>query len=127
NCSVGELKKWNHLHSTRLRIGQRLTVYVTAKKKVPLNETTSVSVKATSSDSLKSQKSTKDGSSTAVPVPSGGQDNLKTVYHVVQPGDTLWDIAQQYDGVTVEQIKEINRLHSNNLKVGTKLKVVIEG
>jgi len=53
--------------------------------------------------------------------------NSRVVYHVVQPGDTLWDIAKRYDGVTVQQIKDVNQLNSNNLKVGTKLKVLING
>jgi len=53
--------------------------------------------------------------------------NSKYIYHVVQPGDTLWKIAQRYEGMTVESIKQINQLHSNELKVGTKLKVTIGG
>jgi len=46
-----------------------------------------------------------------------------TMYHVVAPGDTLWKIAQRYEGLTVEKIKEINQLESNELKIGTRLKV----
>ena len=30
---------------------------------------------------------------------------MKVVYHIVQPGDTLWNIASRYEGVTVERIK----------------------
>ena len=26
------------------------------------------------------------------------------MYHVIRKGDTLWDIAKEYDGVTVDQI-----------------------
>ena len=54
-------------------------------------------------------------------------DNMKVVYHIVQPGDTLWNIASRYEGVTVERIKEMNALRDNEIKVGTKLKVVIGG
>jgi len=49
------------------------------------------------------------------------------IYHVVAPGDTLWNIAQRYQGLTVDKIKEINRLNSNELKVGTRLKVAVGG
>ncbi|MBL0137424.1 MAG: LysM peptidoglycan-binding domain-containing protein [Bacteroidetes bacterium] len=54
-------------------------------------------------------------------------NDSKIIYHVVQPGDTLWKIAQRYGGMTVESIKQINRLESNDLKVGTRLKVTIGG
>jgi membrane-bound lytic murein transglycosylase D len=56
---------------------------------------------------------------------SSGKSDSKLIWHTVQPGDSLWKIAQAYGGVTVQQIKELNNLHSNNLKIGTKLKVVV--
>jgi len=42
------------------------------------------------------------------------------VYYV-QPGDTLWTIARKYNGLTIEKIKRLNNLTSNDLKVGMKL------
>jgi membrane-bound lytic murein transglycosylase D len=48
------------------------------------------------------------------------------VIHVVQPGDTLWGIAQKYDGVTVEKLKEDNKeVKSRGLKVGDILKIFL--
>lgn len=41
--------------------------------------------------------------------------------HYVQPGDTLWNISQRYDGISVSRIKKLNKLRSNALKVGQKL------
>lgn len=46
----------------------------------------------------------------------------KYLYHVVRKGDTLWDIAKEYDGVTVEQIKALNKMNNiNKLKPGQKI------
>jgi membrane-bound lytic murein transglycosylase D len=39
----------------------------------------------------------------------------------VQEGDTLWDIAQKHNGVSVWKIKSLNNLESDYLKPGTKL------
>ncbi|NCC73447.1 MAG: LysM peptidoglycan-binding domain-containing protein [Sphingobacteriia bacterium] len=50
------------------------------------------------------------------------------IYYVVQPGDTLWEIAKKYRGVSVEDLKRINNLrNSNSIKPGQKLKIVLAG
>ena len=41
--------------------------------------------------------------------------------HHVQPGDTLWTISQKYDGISVDKIKKLNKLKSNQIKPGQKL------
>ena len=43
-------------------------------------------------------------------------------YYVVQNGDSLWKIANQY-GITVNELKSLNGLTSNNLMVGQILEV----
>ena len=45
----------------------------------------------------------------------------KDIY-IVQKGDTLWDIARKY-GLSVSELKELNNLSSNLLKIGQALKV----
>lgn len=48
----------------------------------------------------------------------------KLTYYTVKDGDTLWEIAQRFEGITVDQIKEWNNLRrSNQIKVGQKLKM----
>ncbi len=45
----------------------------------------------------------------------------KDIY-IVQKGDTLWDIARKY-GLSVSELKELNNLSTNLLKIGQALKV----
>jgi len=55
--------------------------------------------------------------------PSSVKDG-KYMYHVIRKGDTLWDIAKEYDGVTVDQIKRLNNItNSRRLKPGQKIKI----
>lgn len=47
---------------------------------------------------------------------------LGSDYYTVKKGDSLWSIAKKY-GITVKELKEINKLTSNTLKVGQTLKL----
>lgn len=47
---------------------------------------------------------------------------VETSYHIVKTGDTLWSISQRY-GITVEALKKLNKLDSNNIWVGMRLQV----
>ena len=96
--SVTNLKRWNNLHSNTIHVGQRLNVF-------PKNSSGSSSVVA----SAKSHKST---GTSAIP-------NSKT--YVVQPGDTLWDISQKFEGLTIDKIKSMNGLGNSKLQPGQKL------
>ncbi len=102
-CTVEELKKWNNLRNN--------TIYPKQKLKVGGPATADA-----------------QSSGNAPEVPSQKVSPEATVYHVVKKGDTLWDIAQQYRGVSVEDIKKWNNLgNSSKLHIGQKLKIVKNG
>ena len=55
--------------------------------------------------------------------PEISKQEEKTVIneYIVQPGDTLWGIAQKHEGISVWEIKSLNKLESDTLKPGTKI------
>jgi len=56
--------------------------------------------------------------------PAAKEGGEEYIYHVVQPGDTLWDIARKYPGTTVEDLQRLNsELKSTGLRPGHKIKV----
>lgn len=99
-CTVAQIKRWNDLKSTNIRIGQRLVIY--------RGGTSSSSSAVTSSSSSSSQST------------SGASSGAAT--YTVRSGDTLSGIAARH-GVSVADLKSWNGLTSNNIKVGQKLKV----
>lgn len=139
DMTVAEVKKLNRLRSTSVRAGQKLSVYAYVKSKVavkvPAAENVAVKKDSGSKDTAtmaqanndtasrdSQQVQASDDSSNDV---AGNMAKPKFIYHVVQPGDTLWNIAKRYDGVTVEMIKDINNLRNADIKPGTKLKVIV--
>ncbi len=45
---------------------------------------------------------------------------LNENYYIVKKGDSLWSISKEY-GLSVDKLKELNSLSSNNLSIGQKL------
>jgi membrane-bound lytic murein transglycosylase D len=142
DCSAALIKKWNKLKSNHVSAGQKLLVLVTVPQKTAKTSTALLpskvkqdSVKAADSCLVQAQKdSSTDRENVALTTDShenqsmevGGAANgaAKYIYHLVQPGDTLWNIARRYDGVTVEVLKEVNNFTpKSTLKVGDKIKV----
>lgn len=55
--------------------------------------------------------------------PPQGEDTQKENYYVVKQGDTLFKISQLYK-LTIDELKTLNKLVDNNIKVGQKLLIV---
>lgn len=91
---ISDLRTWNNINGSMIRVGQRLEIY-------------------TGPDFYISSKTTQKVNQ---PIPD-------SKLHVVQPGDTLWDISRMYRGVSIARIKELNNLKSNTLKPGMKLRI----
>lgn len=91
--TVTKLKTWNNLRSNNIRVGQKLVIY----KNQPNFDTALAQNSASSSATPES--------------------------YIVQPGDTLWLISKKLNGVTVDQLKRLNNLRSDQIKPGQKLKI----
>jgi len=131
SCTVPQLKSWNKLRSNNLMKGQRLSYYAIVKVKVPIEKKSTTTTKAEDHKSTDTSIVETDSAIAANQTTTGNSGsaiNQEFIYHMVQKGDTLWNIAQRYKGVTVEQIIKINAItNRNNLKPGTKLKVKVNG
>ena len=105
-CSIRDIKYWNNIRGTKIYAGKKLIIYTTAKP-------SQIKQKSTISTVAKKEAIVVRGSA-------------RYVYHVIQPGDTLWDIAKLYDGVTVKQIKRLNNIYNvKKLKPGMKIKIAV--
>jgi membrane-bound lytic murein transglycosylase D len=138
---VNDVKRWNNLRNNTVRAGQKLTVYAPVKQKIeskpPVKQgATEPSVDAVAnptqppvSDSLAAGKSSSSDTTQVKPVQTATKKpSTEFIYHTIQPGDTLWNIARRYDGVTVEKLKEMNKItDASALVPGTRIKVKVKG
>ncbi len=129
-CSVRSLKRWNNLRSSRIYAGRRLVLYKNVKKKVAIREeeidpgdSREENQEEAVAETQDVKNSTEKGN---FQQKADGSSKPSYIYHTVQKGDTLWHIARRYKGVTVEQLKRINKIgNSRGLRPGTKLKIKV--
>ncbi len=115
NCTIANIQTWNNLKSASIYPGQKL--YVQAP--VIVKDDSTFADKSVKKDSVVVNKTVNKSTDNKI---ATQQTNVK--YYVVQKGDTLWGIANQYKGVSVEEIKKLNNLTTTStLYVGQKLKI----
>lgn len=154
---VSQLRAWNGMRGSTIYPGQRLVVYPSARYNpvsVPSSATASKSAVPGGTHIVKSgenlgliakkygcsvaqlkswnnlRKSTiHPGQKLVVSKNATAKidPNKEYIYHTVRSGDTLWDIAKMYDGVTVNQIKSLNNIsNARRLKPGDKIRIAVK-
>ena len=130
NLSVNELKALNNLSSNVLSVGQRLIVGKESSNDyvVSAGDTLwAIAMKFNVSvDDIKalnnlSSNNLSIGMTLKIPLYSNKQNEETNVY-VVKSGDSLWSIARMFNS-TVDEIKSLNGLKSNVLRIGQRLVV----
>lgn len=129
--TVAELKKYNNLDSNTLAIGQKLIVGETSSSNVyvvkkgdtlyGIAREFNVSVDEIKKANGLSSNTLTIGMSLIIPSESNDQ-NISTTVYTVKKGDTLYNIAKNYN-VSVDEIKSLNNLSSNVLSIDQKLTI----
>lgn len=143
HVSAKDISKWNGLHNYNIQVGQNLKIYVkgaptavvkpaqtqpVAQANTPVKDPETAGDNATASvegaDPAEPAKAepVKVEPVKAQPV-ADTKEQMVAKYHVVRQGDTLWQIANAYDGLTVEKLKTLNALPDNRIAIGQKLRV----
>lgn len=113
---ASDLRYWNNINRNLIRVGQKLVVYVSEDQKEKYERINSMTF---------AQKQASIGKSTG---PSSRPESRSLdpnyEYYTVRSGDTIWEIARRYAGISPNDILKLNNLSSNSkLSIGQKLKI----
>ena len=131
HTSVGQIKSMNHLHSTSLRVGQRLLVKKGTTVKVPnpnakpaAQDSTNVIAQNNATDTVSTVKDSSNVQpAKPQPIIKPVQPQIDYTSYTIRQGDTLSSIARRY-GTTANDLAEYNNLANKDaLKIGQKLKI----
>ncbi|MCK4919717.1 MAG: transglycosylase SLT domain-containing protein [Bacteroidales bacterium] len=118
NVRLSDLRYWNNIRSNTIRAGQNLNVYVPNAKADyyrPVNEL---------SFAEKQKRIGKTVTETRMPLDT--QDNYTGDYvtYKVRSGDSLWEIAKRFPGVSDNDIMQLNNLnYGATIQPGQILKI----
>ncbi|MFP4367416.1 MAG: LysM peptidoglycan-binding domain-containing protein [bacterium] len=118
NVRASDLRHWNNVRGNLIRAGQRLVVYVPQNQSDYYDELNNMGF---------TEKQARSGRSPAVnksTLQTVADENGEFLFYTVRQGDTLWDIARQFPGVTYSDILRLNNLSSaKRIFPGQKLKI----
>ncbi|NVO83444.1 LysM peptidoglycan-binding domain-containing protein [Hymenobacter terrestris] len=118
--TVAQLKDWNQLGSYVLQPGQELTLK--APPEAAANEAVADLTEATRNVAAAAQAPVRRAARPATPAAAVALPAAPPL-HLVQPGDTLYNISRRYQGLTVQRLRELNNLKSDAVQPGQKLVV----
>jgi membrane-bound lytic murein transglycosylase D len=112
-----DLRYWNNISRNLIRVGQKLAIYVPEKDKEKYEKVAKMSF-ADKQASIGKSATTTTSTVKAEPLDSNYE------YYTVKKGDSIWDIAQKYAGITSDEIMRLNNIaNERSLYVGQKLKI----
>ena len=117
---TSDLQYWNNIKRNMIRVGQKLVIYV---PKAKADHYRAVAQRHGSSAASVKPATTASAQSTST-LASSASASGEYVYYTVRSGDNIWAIAKKYQGVSPQDILNLNNISdATKIKPGQKLKI----
>lgn len=123
NVSQANIKRWNNMKSNNLQSGKRLLIYNVNMANVPARKQNTTNLQATTLREDTIANSGNEQNTNISEKTNKNKTQKEYKYYTVSKGESLWSISKRFPGVSFDQIKEINNLQKNALKIGQVLKI----
>ena len=149
DVSIADLRKWNKIKGNNIMAGQRIkiqkTIMITtpvkeeaiaaketkepSKTSVTANAKTAVAANTDDTNEVTNNEEAVAAADAKSAIVTPAKRNREVNYeqermYVVQKGDSLFSIARKHPGVTVENLKNWNKINGESIQPGMQLKVV---
>ncbi len=123
NVRVADIRYWNNIRRNMIRTGQKLVIYVPKNKVAKYSDINKLTF--VQKQNLAAGKPVTNINTTPTET-TGNIDNAGSyVIYEIQKGDTLWEIAKQYPGVTEGDLMRWNNIsNASKISVGQKIKII---
>lgn len=152
NVSLADLRKWNKIKGNKINAGQRLKIQKTVivketvepetaiaantktKKDLPAADTKTTVAENTETEATQAEINEEAVAEAVEAKPAVAVKETKRSkkvnyeqerMYIVQKGDSLFSIAKKHPGVTVENLRDWNKIKGENIQPGMKLKVAV--
>lgn len=116
---LNDLRYWNNINRDMIRVGQKLAIYVPEKDKEKFEK-----VNAMNFAEKQAMIGKKVTAQTETPKQESNISDHEYEYYTVKSGDSIWDIAQKYAGISSDEIMQLNKIsNEKGLYIGQKLKI----
>jgi len=127
DVGLSDLRYWNNIYRNTIKIGQKLTIYVDPAKADRYSKINSMSfadkqkLEGKVTASVSGANLATSGASTAS---SSASSDTAFDFYTVRYGDTVWDIAKKFEGVSATDILRLNNISdASRIQVGQKLRI----
>ena len=118
NVRSADLRYWNNIHRNLIRAGQKIVIYVSEDQKEKYERVNTMTFAQKQAMIGKNAGSGSDTASKQEKLDPGYE------YYTVKNGDTIWEIARRYAGISPDDILKLNNLNNRSrLSIGQKLKI----
>lgn len=124
NVRLSDLRYWNNLHRDLIRVGQKLSIYVAPENKEKYEKLNSMTFTQKQASIGKSVPNNAVASSANPNTTKPATLDSSYEYYTVRKGDTIWEIAKRYPGISPDEILRLNNLSARSkISIGQKLKI----